>query len=88
VQIDEDWHDEKLLDTLINAAEVIPREPKEAPASMHSILQRWQQRTGVSVRGRDAVSGGTWEVMGRSYISVNTARGASSSCPLRHMVKR
>ncbi len=62
MQIEEAWHDEQLMDTLVTAAQVVPRQPNDAPSSAQAILDRWRQRTGLSVDSDNVLGSGAWEV--------------------------
>ena len=62
LQFEEDWHDEKLMEALTRACQVIPRHPADAPSSAPSILKRWRRRTGASVSSEAQQQSAAWEV--------------------------
>ncbi|CAL8463821.1 g3355 [Coccomyxa elongata] len=60
--IEEAWHDEQLMDALVAAAQVVPRQPSGVPCSAQAILNRWRQRTGLTVDSDNVLGSGAWEV--------------------------
>lgn len=65
VQIDQDWHDEQLLDVLKEAAQVVPQSPEEAPSSVRSIIERFCRDTGIGMPSReidDSDTESAWQV--------------------------
>ena len=62
MQIEEAWHDEQLMDALVTAAQVMPRLPSGVPSSARAILDRWRQRTGLSVDSDNVLGSSAWEV--------------------------
>ena len=66
-QFEEDWHDEKLMEALTRACQVIPRHPADAPSSAPSILKRWRMRAGITVSSEAVQQSAAWEV--RSHQS-------------------
>ncbi|BDA48940.1 hypothetical protein COCOBI_13-0500 [Coccomyxa sp. Obi] len=60
--IEEGWHDEQLMDELVAAAQVVPRQPSGVSSSAQAILDRWRQRTGLSVSSDNVLGSGAWEV--------------------------
>ena len=61
-QFGEDWHDERLMEALTRACQVIPRHPADAPSSAPSILERWRARVGVAVSAEAVQQSAAWEV--------------------------
>ena len=62
------------MEALQAAAQVVPREPEQAPGSAPAILARWRARAGVALSDEQppvtdgaAGSHGAWEVCGRGY---------------------
>ena len=62
LQFEEDWHDEKLMDALSQACQVIPRQPASSPSSAPAILERWRSRVGVVVASEKPLQNAAWEV--------------------------
>ena len=64
LQFEEDWHDEKLMDVLTQACQVIPRQPASSPSSAPAILERWRSRAGIEVTNEEPLQNAAWEVRG------------------------
>ena len=62
LQFEEDWHDEKLMDVLTQACQVIPRQPASSPSSAPAILERWRSRAGIEVTNEEPLQNAAWEV--------------------------
>ena len=67
LQFEENWHDEKLMEVLTQACQVIPRQPASAPSSAPAILERWRSRLGVVVTSEEPQQNAAWEVRGRPF---------------------
>lgn len=63
-QIEEEWHDEQLMEALVAAAQVVPRGPPESATSAAAILARWRARAGVGLATEEGnvLGSGAWEV--------------------------
>lgn len=62
LQLEEDWHDEKLMGALTQVCQILPRHPADAPSSAPGILARWRQRAGLSVSSEAGPRNAAWEV--------------------------
>ena len=67
LQFEEDWHDEKLMDVLTQACQVIPRQPASSPSSAPAILERWRSRAGIEVTNEEPLQNAAWEVRGAIF---------------------
>ena len=77
-QFGEDWHDERLMEALTRACQVIPRHPADAPSSAPSILERWRARVGIAVSAEAVQQSAAWEV--------HSHHATCSSCLFMHSV--
>ena len=67
LQFEDDWHDEKLMDVLTQACQVIPRQPASSPSSAPAILERWRSRAGIEVTNEEPLQNAAWEVRGALF---------------------